>query len=95
MTHHVIFFVDPVPAIVSVDVHDNGDDGIQLEESGDGDLLARIVNSVITDNNEFGVKVEQGDAGGGTLRLQQVTFAGNGDGPFDATDVAVIETGTP
>ena len=58
-----------------------------------GDLWADVEWSTISNNTEFGIKVEQADDGVGELRLEDVTFDDNGDGAIHAIGVVVIEDG--
>lgn len=66
------------------------DDGLKLEEFGDGDLNGTIVNSSIEDNADDGIQVEQADAGDGRLRLLFVSVAGNADDDINADNVEVV-----
>lgn len=66
-------------------------DGIQFEEFGPGDLMARVVHSVANDNDGAGIKAEQNDGGMGLLHLQRVTLDGNEDGPVEADGVELRE----
>jgi hypothetical protein len=65
------------------------DDGIQLEEADEGSLDVTVVNLIATDNDKFGLKVEQETVGEdtGTLKLRNSTLEPNGDGELDLEGV--------
>ncbi len=69
----------------------SSDNGIQLEEFGNGDVNGEIVRSVSSDNGDDGVNIDQQDAGGGTVRLQASRFEGNADQNVNIDGVAVVQ----
>jgi hypothetical protein len=71
----------------------SGDNGIQLEEFGNGDVNGTLVNSESSDNGDDGVNIEQADEGGGAVRLQTSVFKGNADKNQNIKGVTVLETG--
>ena len=77
--------------LIRLVVDDNDDDGIQLDESGAGNLSAEVLSSAVSNSSKFGIKVEQQDDGTGQLIVRNVAFSGNADGDIDATGVVVDE----
>ena len=65
-------------------------DGLDIDESDSGDVDAQLTMVEAKGNGKVGIQVEQGGAGTGLLRLQHVTFGGNGDGPLNASGVNVL-----
>ena len=72
-------------------VANNDDDGIQIEESNEGNLIAGVANSDINDNAKFGIKAAQVDAGVGHLNLKNVDLSSNEDGELEVEGVIVAE----
>jgi hypothetical protein len=68
----------------------SGDNGIQLEEFGIGDVNGEVVNTVSSDNLDDGLNIEQADEGEGTVRLQTSVFEGNADKQKSLKGVTVI-----
>jgi hypothetical protein len=50
-----------------------------------------LVHSTIRDNDADGINVDQAAPGEGKLRLQKITFGGNGGDDVDATGVEVVQ----
>jgi hypothetical protein len=67
----------------------NNDDGIQIEEADAGNLSAILFHVESTNNDGFGVNVEQAGDGIGSLILKDETLDSNGDGELDAEGVVV------
>lgn len=63
---------------------------MKLEEFGDGNLSARIVNSSMNSNGDDGIAAEQQDAGSGLLRLRKTQLDNNGDDPIDDDNVTIV-----
>ena len=74
----------------NLDASFNEGDGVKLEEFGDGNLSARIVNSTMNSNGDDGIAAEQQDAGSGLLRLQKTQLDNNGDDPIDDDNVTIV-----
>lgn len=68
----------------------SGDNGIQLEEFGIGDVNGEIVNTTSSDNADDGVNIDQADEGSGTVRLQASTFENNADDDINIDHVTLI-----
>jgi hypothetical protein len=66
-------------------------DGVELAESGAGKLNARFVQTTIADNDNFGIRADEDDAGSGALRLQSTTIVDNGDGATSLDDVTITK----
>jgi hypothetical protein len=73
---------------------DDSQDGVELTETGDGNLDARITRSTITNNDNFGIKATQEDAGTGTLVVVSSDLTGNNDGAIDPDGVTVTLVNT-
>lgn len=63
---------DVTAKLRSVTATENGDDGMQIEEEGEGNLEVTVNGSVSFDNKpgKAGLKVEESDAGDGTLKVR-------------------------
>lgn len=55
------------------------DDGIDVDEAGDGDIIARFVQVEASDNAEQGVDLNENHAGDLRVTMSQVTGSGNGE----------------
>lgn len=67
---------------------DNQEDGVRNNESGGGNLLARLLYSSVQNNGDDGYDGDEDDAGSGTLFVQRGTIVnGNADDDFDLDDV--------
>jgi len=80
---------------VAIDV----DDGIDLDEAGDGDLLSRIVRTTINDNFDEGVDYDEAGDGSIDLRIVRSSAKGNTDDGFkfseeDGGDVTALVSGS-
>lgn len=64
-------------------------DGVELEETGTGDLEATFVRGEATGNDNYGVKATQEDAGTGWIRFQGTLLSPNGDGDVDVEGVTI------
>lgn len=71
----------------------SGDDGVQLEEFGSGDLSAQFTGGRVEDNRSAGIEAEQLGAGSGTVQLNGVAFERNVDGSVHLTGTRLIEVG--
>jgi len=63
---------------VGIDV----DDGIDLDEAGDGDLLSRMVRTTINDNFDEGVDYDEAGDGSIDVRIVRSSAKGNADDGF-------------
>lgn len=68
----------------------SGDNGIQLEEFGNGDVNGVLLHCVSSANGDDGLNVDQQDAGGGTLRLIASVFEDNADDDVNVDGVSVV-----
>ena len=69
---------------------DSGDNGIQLEEFGVGDVYGSIVRSRSADNADDGVNIDQQDEGTGAVWLRASTFEGNADKDVNIDNVELV-----
>lgn len=68
----------------------SGDNGIQFEEFGVGDVNGRLVRTISSYNADDGVNIDQQDEGDGLVRVQASTFEGNADKDVNIDGVTVI-----
>ncbi len=66
-------------------------DGVEIAETGSGNLAARFVGATISNNDNFGIRASAGDDGSGALQLQSTAIASNGDGSLSLSGVTLTK----